>query len=67
MPVSYTEIEAAALMKQHGITRVPADRYHYKTFLYSNFADAVAQAQRDGALLEVSKEITMAKSERKSS
>lgn len=38
-----------ALMSQHGITRVPADRYHYKEWRYSNLADAVAQARRDAA------------------
>lgn len=42
-----TETEAAQLMERYGITRVPADQYHYKTFRYSNLGDAVAQARRD--------------------
>lgn len=42
-----TDAEAAELMARHGITRVPADQYHYKTFRYSNLGDAVAQAMRD--------------------
>jgi hypothetical protein len=36
-----------ALMRQYGIERVPAERFHYKTFRYSTLADAVRQAQRD--------------------
>jgi hypothetical protein len=37
----------AALMADYGITRVPVDRFHYKTFRYHALADAVAQAKRD--------------------
>ncbi len=42
-----TEAEAAELMARHGITRIPADQYHYKSWRYSNLGDAVAQARRD--------------------
>ncbi len=37
----------AALMARYGITRVPADRFHYKTYRYATLADALAQAKRD--------------------
>lgn len=37
----------AELMTKYGITRVPVDRFHYKTYRYSTLADAVAQAKRD--------------------
>ncbi|ARS29399.1 hypothetical protein [Sphingomonas sp. KC8] len=47
---SPTATEAAELMSSLGITRVPADRYHYKTWRYSNLGDAVAQARRDASL-----------------
>jgi len=36
-----------ALMERFGITRVPADRFHYKSYRYSSLSDAVAQAKRD--------------------
>lgn len=39
--------EAAALMAKFGITRVPADNFHYRSFRYSKLSDAIAQAQRD--------------------
>ena len=42
-----TETEAAELMANLGITRVPADQYRYKAWRYSNLGDAVAQAKRD--------------------
>lgn len=42
--------EAIELMARHGITRVPADQYHYKAFRYSNLGDALAQARRDTSL-----------------
>ncbi|WP_380872397.1 hypothetical protein ACFB49_33390 [Sphingomonas sp. DBB INV C78] len=45
--LAQTEIEAAELMTNLGITRVPADQYHYKAWRYSNLGDAVAQAKRD--------------------
>lgn len=41
--------EAAELMAQHGITRVPADQFHYKEYRYSKLGDAIAQAKRDRA------------------
>lgn len=37
------------LMARFGITRVPAVRYHYRAWRYSNLADALAQARRDAA------------------
>ncbi|MND06417.1 hypothetical protein D3C83_277750 [compost metagenome] len=42
-----TEAEAAELMSRYGITRVPADQFHYQSFRYSKLADAAAQARRD--------------------
>lgn len=30
-----------------GITRVPADMFHYRGFKYTNLLDAMAQAKRD--------------------
>ena len=35
-------------MSRFGITRIPTDYFHYKTFRYTNLNDAVAQAKRDG-------------------
>lgn len=43
-----TKAEADELMARYGITRVPADQFHYKSWRYSNLSDAVAQAERDG-------------------
>jgi len=34
-------------MAEFGITRVPADYFHYKDFRYTQLADAVAEAKRD--------------------
>jgi hypothetical protein len=34
-------------MARHGITKVPANRYHYREWQYSNLDDALAQARRD--------------------
>ncbi|MGF7152251.1 hypothetical protein FHS96_005922 [Sphingomonas zeicaulis] len=50
IPTSRSEIEASAQMSRLGITRVPADQFHYKGFRYTRLADAVAQAERDAAL-----------------
>ena len=44
------DAEATQQMERYGITRVPADQYHYKTFRYSNLGDAIAQARRDASL-----------------
>ena len=30
-----------------GITRVPVDYFHYKSFRYTNLADAVAETDRE--------------------
>lgn len=38
-----------ALMVKYGITRVPVDRFHYKSYRYATLADAIAQAKRDKA------------------
>ncbi|QLC25045.1 hypothetical protein HFP57_08405 [Parasphingopyxis algicola] len=35
------------LMACHGITKTSVDRYHYKTWSYSNISDAAAQARRE--------------------
>lgn len=42
-----TELDEAAVMDRHGITRVPAFQYIYNTFRYSNLSDAVAEAKRN--------------------
>ena len=36
----------AALLADHGISRVPADRFDVDGYRYTNLADAVAQAMR---------------------
>jgi hypothetical protein len=36
----------AALLAEHGIVRVPADRFDVDGFHYTNAADALAQAKR---------------------
>jgi hypothetical protein len=33
-------------MAHYGITRVPVDYFYFREFRYTNFADALAQAQR---------------------
>jgi len=38
---------ASVLMARYGITRVPADQYHYRKYRYSYLGDAIAQAERD--------------------
>lgn len=39
----------AELMARYGITCVPTDRFHYKSFRYSDLASAITQAKRDEA------------------
>lgn len=34
-------------MARYGISRVPADQFHYKSYRYSNLRDAIAQARRE--------------------
>lgn len=46
MPVD-PEPDEAEVMAGFGITKVPADRYHYREWRYSNLEDALAQARRD--------------------
>jgi hypothetical protein len=46
---SQTDTDDLELMASFGITRVPAYQYHYKDWRYSNLAEAMAQARRDGA------------------
>jgi hypothetical protein len=36
-------------MAEHGITCIPVDQFHYKTWRYAKLSDAVAQARRDAA------------------
>jgi hypothetical protein len=36
----------AALLAEHGILRVPADRFDVDGYRYTNAADAIAQARR---------------------
>jgi len=38
-----------AAIAAYGITRVPADRFHYRDWRYTSLDDAVAQAKRDAA------------------
>ena len=40
-------LEAQQEMDRYGIVRVPADRFCYREFRYTNLQDALAQAQRD--------------------
>jgi hypothetical protein len=35
------------LMAGYGISRVPVDQFHYKSYRYSNLRDAIAQARRE--------------------
>jgi hypothetical protein len=35
------------VMAAYGITPVPVEYFHYKTFRYTNLEDALAQANRD--------------------
>lgn len=39
--------DADAEMAWYGITRVPADMFHYREYRYARLSDAVAQAKRD--------------------
>lgn len=39
--------DAGAEMARYGITRVPADMFHYRDYRYAKLGDAVAQAKRD--------------------
>jgi hypothetical protein len=47
MPETSPHTEMLEMMTRLGIARVPADRYRYKHWHYTNLADAVAQAERD--------------------
>lgn len=43
-------------MARYGITRIPADMFHYREYRYTRLSDAVAQAKRDAnAAPDVSK------------
>lgn len=44
-----SEREAAELMAKHGIVRMQAVQYLYKSWRYTNLRDAVAQAERDSS------------------
>lgn len=39
--------DAGTEMASYGITRVPADMFHYRGYRYAKLSDAVAQAKRD--------------------
>jgi len=45
-PAETNDIE---LMARYGITRVPTEQFFYKSYRYTNLADALAQAKRDNA------------------
>jgi hypothetical protein len=47
--MSNAPTDEAELMAHFGITKVPAYRYHYRDWRYSNLEDALAQARRDAA------------------
>ena len=42
-----TQDAAGAEMARYGITRVPAETFHYRNYRYSRLSDAIAQAKRD--------------------
>ena len=44
-----TNPEPSEEMARYGITRVPIDYFHYKSYRYTNLNDAIAQAKRDHA------------------
>jgi hypothetical protein len=48
VPVSDLE-----LMERYGITRTPADYFHYGQYRYTSLKDAVAQAERDQIVFAV--------------
>ena len=52
-PASRTIDDAlsVALMVQYGITRVPADTFHFGEWRYSNLDDAIAHARRMAAAM----------------
>ncbi len=39
--------DAGAEMACYGITRVPADMFHYRDYRYAKLGDAVGRAKRD--------------------
>jgi hypothetical protein len=39
----------AEVMARYGIKCVPTDRFHYKSFRFSNLESALIQARRDAA------------------
>jgi hypothetical protein len=42
-----TREDAGPEMARHGITRVPAETFHYRNYRYAKLSDAIAQAKRD--------------------
>ena len=42
-----TPVSDLALMERYGISRTPADYFHYGQYRYTNLQDAIAQAERD--------------------
>lgn len=48
MPTT-SDFDEAEMMSRFGITKIPADRYHYREWRYSSLDDALAQARRDAA------------------
>lgn len=43
------DANAAVLMAQYGITRVPAEQFHLAGWRYTNLADTLAQARKIAA------------------
>ncbi len=41
--------DSSAEMARYGITRVPADMFHYRQYRYAKLGDALAQAKRDAS------------------
>ena len=46
-PPEPDDTAVAELIARYGITRVPADQFHYKDYRYSLLSDAMALAKRD--------------------
>ena len=42
-----TRLSDQDLLERYGISRTPADYFHYGQYRYTNLKDAIAQAERD--------------------
>lgn len=48
--IAYSDQASEQAMATHGISRVTVHYFQYKSYRYTNLADAVAEAERDSAL-----------------